>query len=277
MPEARVHPLTVELLSATTEVTRYIARTIVACGNDRRRDHDDLGTISLAATWRAYQEEAAEFFRSLGMRASTDATVQGVRTKHAVDVLVEIDLAGFSVRWVVECKHWKDPVSKLHVLALREIVADLGADRGVILCETGFQSGAYEAAQFTNVQVTSLAELSDNSKAAMTSFRLRELFDRSCTARERYWEMPKAERIAKGLRGDVGDPTLTYTGTFVAEAAERILSVAFRKGYPIALDGFDAMKLRCELPVTLANADEVLEFLEPAIADLELRLDAAGA
>jgi restriction system protein len=162
-------------------------------------------------------------------------------------------------------------------LALREIVSDLGADRGVILCETGFQSGAYEAAQFTNVQVTSLAELSDSSKAAMTAFRLRELFDRSCTARERYWEMPKAERITKGLRGDLGDPNLRYNGTFVAEATERILSVAFRNGYPIALDEFDAMKLRCDLPITLANANEALEFLEPVIADLEHRLDAAGA
>jgi restriction system protein len=230
----------------------------------------------LAASWRAYQEEAAEFFRSIGTQASTDVTVQGVRTKHAVDVLVEIDLVGFSVRWVIECKHWKDPVSKLHVLALREIVSDLGADRGVILCENGFQSGAYEAAKFTNVQVTSIAELSDTSKAAMISFRLRQLFDRSCTARERYWEIPKAERIARGLRGDVGDPNLAYTGTFVAEATERILSVAFRNGYPIALDAFDAMKLRCELPITLANADEVLKFLEPVIADLEYRLDATG-
>ncbi len=83
----------------------------------------------MATDWKGYQEETAEFFRSLGLSASTDVTLRGVRTSHDVDVLVTIDVAGFSVKWIVECKHWKDAVNKLHVIALREIVADLGADR----------------------------------------------------------------------------------------------------------------------------------------------------
>jgi restriction system protein len=231
----------------------------------------------LAADWKAYQEEAAEFFRTIGMTASTDVPLQGVRTEHAVDVLVEIDLAGFSVRWIIECKHWKEPVSKLHVLALREIVSDLGADRGVILCEIGFQSGAYEAAQFTNIQVSSLAELGASSKAALASFSLRELFNRSCVARERYWARSKDDRIAKGLRGEVGDLSYTYSGTFVAEATERLLGLAFRNAYPIELDPFDAMKLNCHLPKILNGPEDVLALLEPLIADLESRLDAAAA
>ena len=43
----------------------------------------------MAAAWQDYQEEAAAFFRSLGMNAQTDITVQGVRTSHEVDVLVK--------------------------------------------------------------------------------------------------------------------------------------------------------------------------------------------
>jgi restriction system protein len=68
--------------------------------------------------WKEYQEEAAEFFRSLGLSAVTDQTLQGVRTEHDVDVFVRIDVAGFEVKWIVECKHWKSAVTKLHVLAL---------------------------------------------------------------------------------------------------------------------------------------------------------------
>ncbi len=48
--------------------------------------------------WKGYQEETAEFFRSLGLSASTNVTLQGVRTSHDVDVLVTIDVAGFSVK-----------------------------------------------------------------------------------------------------------------------------------------------------------------------------------
>jgi hypothetical protein len=110
----------------------------------------------MATDWKDYQEEAAALFRSMGLDATTDVTLQGVRTRHDIDVVVKSHHAGFDVTWLVECKHWKAPVSKLHVLALREIVSDLGADRGILLCEAGFQSGAIEAANLTNVQVTSL-------------------------------------------------------------------------------------------------------------------------
>src|SRR5476649_2559669 len=102
--------------------------------------------ITMMPPWKEYQQEAADFFRSLGLTASTDITLQGVRTTHDIDVLVTIDVAGFDVRWIVECKYWKTAVTKLHVLALREIVSDLGADRGIVLCEMGFQKGAVEAA-----------------------------------------------------------------------------------------------------------------------------------
>ncbi|MER9240671.1 restriction endonuclease [Mesorhizobium sp. M0633] len=228
----------------------------------------------MAGDWKEYQEETAEFFRSLGLAASTDVTMKGVRTEHDVDVLVEIDMAGFTVRWIVECKHWKHPVNKLHVLALREIVSDLGADRGIILCEVGFQSGAVEAASLTNVQVSSLCELSTSSRDAIASFQLRELFDRAGVCRERYWQIPKARRIEKGLRPDLGDAHL-YSGIFVVEVVERYLSLAFRGAFPIALDLFDIMKLDRKAPKTLSNPSEVLSAFEPLIAELEGMLDAA--
>lgn len=113
---------------------------------------------------------------------------------------------GFDVTWIVECKHWKTRVSKLHVLALREIVTDLGADRGILLSEGGFQSGAIEAATLTNVRVTSLLDVRETAKSEILSMRLRELYDRAETCRERYWDLPKDLRIKYGLRPDVGGP-----------------------------------------------------------------------
>ena len=50
--------------------------------------------------WKEYQEEAASFFKSLGLDASTDVTVDGVRTTHDIDVLVKSRHAGFEVTWI---------------------------------------------------------------------------------------------------------------------------------------------------------------------------------
>src|ERR1700730_10495434 len=119
----------------------------------------------MADNWQEYQEEVASFFRSVGLEATTNFTVQGVRTSHDVDVFVKSHHVGFDVVWIVECKQWKNKVSKLHVLALREIVTDVGADRGILLAESGFQSGAVEAAKLTNVYVTSFADLRGTATA----------------------------------------------------------------------------------------------------------------
>jgi restriction system protein len=219
--------------------------------------------------WKDYQEEAAEFFRSLGLQAETDVVVKGIRTEHDVDVLVKLDVAGFKVTWVVECKHWKTAVTKLHVFALREIVSDLGADRGIILCEVGFQSGAVEAANLTNVQVTSLAALSMSSRDAVYAARLRTLYDRTAACRERYWEIPKGVRIKKGLRPYFGSEDL-YSGARIVDASNAVLSRAFRGIYPIHVDAFEYAGIA--LPERLDNHEDVVRALEPLLTELEAKL-----
>lgn len=225
----------------------------------------------MAENWKDYQEEAAVLFRSLGLDATTNASVRGVRTSHDVDVLVKSTHVGFEVIWIVECKHWKTPVSKLHVLALREIVADLGADRGILLCEKGFQSGAIEAAQLTNIQVTSLAAVTQSARHDIYSMRLRDLYDRIEVCSDRYWGIPKQQRIESGLRGDVGE--LAYSGARTVEIVRDLLSRAFRGTYPFRGEAIGAL-IEPNLPEQFHSAREVFDVAGPMVDDLERRLDA---
>lgn len=132
----------------------------------------------MVAEWKSYQERVAQFFQLLGLEAHTDVKVQGTRTSHDVDVLVKSTHAGFDVTWLVECKHWERAISKLHVIALRQIVIDVGADRGILLSESGFQRGAQEAATLTNVQLASLDDLNQTTSASVHAMRLQDLSDR---------------------------------------------------------------------------------------------------
>ena len=225
----------------------------------------------MASTWKEYQEEAAAFFCALGLDAQTDVTVQGVRTKHDIDVLVRLHHVGFDVTWLIECKHWQTRVSKMHVLALREIVADVGADRGVLLCETGFQSGAIEAAALTNIRVTSLADVRRTASNEIMSMRLRELYDRVEACRERYWSIPKEKRIEQGLRPDVG--ACGYSGTQVIELVGDLLSKAFRGTYPVESDTVGAF-LIAGFPRRFTTAEELVSGIEPLVGDFEARLKA---
>ena len=221
----------------------------------------------MAVDWVDYQEETAAFFRGLGMDAQTNVTVQGVRTQHDIDVLVKMHHVGFEVTWAIECKHWKTKVSKLHVLGLRSIVHEIGADRGILLCETGFQSGAIEAAQLTNVVVTSLANVMQSAQNDVYSLRIRELLVRIEASRERYWEIPKSKRIEHGLRQELGEEG--YSAFHVLHSADEIMGKAIRGVYPINdLTPIHALKT----PSMISGPKEVFEYLEPVITELESRL-----
>jgi len=230
----------------------------------------------VASDWREYQEEVADFFRSLSMSAETNASLEGVRTKHEIDVVVTSMHAGCPLLWVVECKYWQTRVSKVHVLALREIVSDLGADRGVLLCESGFQSGALEAARLTNVRVTSLADLESATRADVARMRLTDLLDKAVTCKQRYWDIPKSRRIECGLRGDVGQ--LGYSGHQVLLYVEEVLLSTLSGRYPIVVESSAALILNAVmgwgLPQTFQTPMNALETVEPLVEDLDSRLRA---
>ncbi|MBT9143794.1 MAG: hypothetical protein DDT32_02138 [Syntrophomonadaceae bacterium] len=228
----------------------------------------------MASPWKDYQEEAAAFFRSLGLDASTDVTVQGVRTSHDIDVVVRSHHVGFDITWLVECKRCKTRISKLHVLALREIVTDVGADRGILLSEAGFQSGAIEAAALTNVQVTSLAQVRTTASNDILSMRLCEIYDRIEECKERYWEIPKNKRIEHGLRADVGE--WDYSGARIIELVSDLLSRAFRGLYPIKSETLVAITTP-GVPEQFASPEEVVAVVEPMVAELEARFNAFEA
>lgn len=225
--------------------------------------------------WKDYQEETAEFFRSLGLKAETDVTVDGVRTKHDIDVLVTSHHAGFDITWIIECKRWNSKVSKLHVLALREIVNDTGADRGILLAENGFQSGAIEAAALTNVHVTSLAEVTNTASHEILSMQLRELYDRLIWCKEEYWKIPKTKRIEYGLRTDTYE--VGYSGDWAAKVAEDLITKGFRGVYPITPDEVHTLisfnLIEHDLPQKINSLKELITSTEPLVINLEEKIN----
>ena len=112
-----------------------------------------------SSNWYNFQEEICAYFNSIGTDAKTNQTIQGVRTRHDIDVFVKTKFLGEDMIWIIEAKDWQTNIPKEKVLALRTIVDDIGADRGFIISQKGFQSGAYEASQNTNIKLKTFQEL----------------------------------------------------------------------------------------------------------------------
>lgn len=114
--------------------------------------------------WQQFQDHTAEFFRSLGCHAQVEAKVTGARAEHKIDVWVRFNKFGLETKWVIECKDWNSTVPKEKVLALRSVVEDVGADRGILISAAGFQPGAVRVAEKTNITLTEFDGLRETAR-----------------------------------------------------------------------------------------------------------------
>jgi hypothetical protein len=141
----------------------------------------------------------AVFLSQLGFEVLVDETIRGARSKHDVDVTARMSVAGVDQLWLIECKSWKRRVPKERVLTFRGVVEDVGADRGLIFSESGFQAGAFNAAQDTNITLTSLADFKRNYTAEVASTRAKVLEERIAQLMQAFaaiWDLPESERSA---------------------------------------------------------------------------------
>jgi hypothetical protein len=234
--------------------------------------------------WSKYQEEVAQFFRDLGLDAKTNETIKGARTTHDIDVVVRSKHAGLEVVWLVECKAWRSRVPKEKVLALRTIVDDAGADRGFVMAERGYQSGALEAARLANTTLTSLSDLRETLAYELGLSRLRTLAARLDACQRRYWNIGKYDRIDHDLRPEIG--AIGYSGHVVITAVNYTLSRALMHGFPVSYDRVEAALSSHGSglpdpapgdPGAISSPIELFDILNEELGDLERRLGEAEA
>lgn len=188
--------------------------------------------------WYEFQEAISRHFLSIGADAETNKRVQGIRTSHDIDILVKTRFLGENITWVVEAKHWKSKVSKSHVLALRSILDDIGADRGFIISNLGFQRGAFEATECTNVKLKTFDELKVDTKDFIESEVLKTYYKRLLLLEDRYWSHSKKTRIKYGLRHEVGDFPFHFEGQHLLRTAREAILAAEERDYPILVETF---------------------------------------
>jgi hypothetical protein len=221
----------------------------------------------LLSAWKKYEEKAAEFFISLGLKATVGKEVPGVRGSHEVDVFVEGSLYGIEFKWVVECKAWKSNVPKEKVMALISIVQDIGADRGFLLSEKGFQSGAIRAVNNTNITLTSINDLQSTVEEELVGETLGKLSWRLNRVTERL-------RIIKRKSEDWFPPALREIGGIslidaaLADAANGIYPNPYKKisgelhsadSFAELVIGVDALLCDAEAWADAYEADELLQ------------------
>lgn len=196
----------------------------------------------MAKDWYRFQEEIKKLFLDLGCDAQANIKMKGVRTSHDIDVLVRSKYLGQPIQWIIEAKHWNKKVSKLHVLALRTIVEDTGTDKGFIISQKGFQSGAFEAAETSNIQLLTLEELIQLTKDVFHKDILKTYARRLNYIVNRYYSHDKKIRIKYALRHEMYDYDVNFSVYYILMASARVIGMALENRYPIDLETYQDEK-----------------------------------
>lgn len=127
---------------------------------DRETAMTVLIESGLPQTWQELEESTARILRECGHDVELHKTVQLARGTVEVDVWADDHSLPPKII-VVECKHWKDSVPKAVVHGFRTVVGDSGANLGLIVSAAGFESGAVEAAAYSNVRLLTSEQFQD--------------------------------------------------------------------------------------------------------------------
>lgn len=116
----------------------------------------------LVQDWGGFERLVADLHRTGTVTVERDVVLTGKSgVPRQCDVVVRHREGLYEHLVIIECKHWRKNVSRLHVDALTATVADLNASKGVIMTSKGFQSGARDYAEHAGIELFLVRELTD--------------------------------------------------------------------------------------------------------------------
>ncbi len=103
--------------------------------------------------WRELQQRVAAILRESGLIAEVGRRLRLARGAVEIDVYATDPTMTPPAVYLCECKRWRTRVPQAEVQAFRTIVSDAGAHFGLFVSAAGFQAGAFEVVEHTNVHL----------------------------------------------------------------------------------------------------------------------------
>ncbi|RIJ31040.1 restriction endonuclease [Henriciella algicola] len=109
-------------------------------------------------TWQQLEEVVRDILSECGMDAQRNVSLSLPRGGVDVDVLATETVDGITHRTICECKNWNASVPRSVVHAFRTVMIETGVNTGCVISRNGFQTGALEAADATNIKLFTFDE-----------------------------------------------------------------------------------------------------------------------
>ncbi|CAH2716704.1 hypothetical protein BACCIP111895_03892 [Neobacillus rhizosphaerae] len=99
-----------------------------------------------------------------------NTTIEAYDGNYQIDGYIEFTVMGIKYKTIIECKHYKSPITREKVQILYGKILSFGAQKGILISTSNFQSGAIGYARAHGIALIQITE-------AGTSFETRDLMN----------------------------------------------------------------------------------------------------
>jgi len=108
--------------------------------------------------WRALQQGVCRILSEIGLTAEIGKVIDTARGAVEIDVLA-VDMKSVDkIKYIIECKNWKNAIPQTVVHAFTTIMHECGANIGFIISKKGLQKGALQYTKYTSIVGLSYAD-----------------------------------------------------------------------------------------------------------------------
>jgi hypothetical protein len=100
--------------------------------------------------WKKFEEAVASIQKNIapGARITNNEKIKGKSgTDRQIDIVIRYNIGQYSILVIADCKDWKNPVDIGNVGQFIDMVEDVGANKGALICNAGFTEGARNRAK----------------------------------------------------------------------------------------------------------------------------------
>jgi Restriction endonuclease len=105
------------------------------------------------ADWRDLQRRVAAILQECGFAAEVGKKLVTARGNVEIDVYATDPTTAPPGNYLCECKRWKNHVPQGEVQTFRTVMGDTGAHFGLFVSAGGFQRGAFDVVEHTNIHL----------------------------------------------------------------------------------------------------------------------------
>ena len=109
-------------------------------------------------SWQDLEALVFQAFDEMGYEVYRNRKISTARGSVRIDVHATNRSVPIPTTILCECKYWNKAVDQNTIYSFRSICSDAGAHYGIIISKKGYQSGAHDTREYTNIHLLDFSE-----------------------------------------------------------------------------------------------------------------------